>query len=176
MEADYLINSAAGPRTPAGTLIVPERRDVRTTTTDKAEAKVVEVKNNWEIVALPNALFQMFSRPPIAWASEHPAVNAFVSKVAQITGVKCIVVEDVEGKIFHLSTFATPLTEETRRAIYEAEATLIDSYPTLIFDFHLRDAGETIGLTPIAIPGQQFFAVWGDLDANTRRAPQTGER
>lgn len=91
--------------------------------------------------------------------------------MAEIPGVQCIVAEDTEGSIIHFSIFAHPLPRESRDVIYAAEAALIRKYIDQVFDFHLRDASLTLTGTPQPIMGQHFFAVWGALDEESRRAP-----
>jgi hypothetical protein len=104
--------------------------------------------------------------------AEDPAVIDFVRRVCQIAGVRCVVAEPEDGAI-HLTTFATPLTEEMQDAIFAIEASIIDSYLDLLFDFHLRDAAANLGGTPIPVAGECF--VWGSLDADARSAPQTSK-
>jgi hypothetical protein len=170
----YSINSAVGSKSyPQSTLVVPARKDVPTTQTQNSGTKVVEVSNDWRIMQVPPQNVQVILRPPVIWSSGHPSISEFVRKAALVAGVRCIVVEDVDEKIIHLTTFADPVTEETQRSIYAIEAATIDAYPDLVFDFHLRVASETESGTPIAVPGQRFFAIWGNLDekpANPRQA------
>jgi len=103
----------------------------------------------------------MYPKPSV-----HLAVEQFVQNVANVKGVKCIAVEEAEGQIVHFTTFADPVSEQSRAEIYAIEAATIDAFPDLVFDFHLRLASEAEGGTPIPIPGQRFFAVWGDLHEN----------
>lgn len=103
---------------------------------------------------------------------ENPAVIEFVRRVTQVAGVRCVVAEPEDGAI-HLTTFAAPLTEETQDAIFAIEASTIDSYLDLLFDFHLRDAAANLGGTPVSVAGECF--VWGSLDADARSAPQTSK-
>jgi hypothetical protein len=115
------------------------------------------------------------SVPPTAEISveKNPAVIEFARRVSALDGVRCVMAEPEDGAI-HLTTFATPLTEGAQTAIYDVEASLIDDYPEFLFDFHLRDAALNFGDTPVTIPGECF--VWGSLDAEPRRAPQTSKR
>lgn len=108
---------------------------------------------------------------PIA-IEENPAVIEFVRRVSQVTGVRCVVAEPEDGAI-HLTTFASPLTEETQDAVFAIEASTIDSFLDLLFDFHLRDAAANAGGTPVPVAGECF--VWGSLDADARSAPQTSK-
>jgi hypothetical protein len=173
----YSINSAVGSKQhPESTLLVPSRKDVQATT-DKSGTKAIEVSRDWVIVKLPTLpIAPLIARPPVVWGGGHTSITEFVNKVSKVQGVRCIVVEDVDERIIHFTTFADPLTEQTRDVIYAIEASVVDSYPDLVFDFHLRDSSETIGGTPTAIPGQRFFAVWGGLDENSSRTPQAGQR
>jgi hypothetical protein len=105
------------------------------------------------------------TNPPL---ERNPAIHEFIRRVAQIDGVRCVVAEPEERAI-HLTTFATPLTNEIVDAIIEIEAATIDSFPDQLFDFHVRDAARNIGEAPESVPGECF--VWGSLDADARRAP-----
>jgi hypothetical protein len=103
---------------------------------------------------------------------KNPAVIEFARRVSALDGVRCVIAEPEDGAI-HLTTFATPLTEEAQTAIYDVEDSLIDDYPDFLFDFHLKDAADYFGDTPANVPGEQF--VWGSLDADSRPAPQSVE-
>ena len=110
------------------------------------------------------------TNPPL---EENPAVLEFIRRVSKIDGVRCVVAEPEDGAI-HLTTFATPLSDEIVDAIIDVEATTIDSFPDQLFDFHVFDAARNVGEAPESVPGECF--VWGSLDADARRAPQTGKR
>jgi hypothetical protein len=77
------------------------------------------------------------------WSS--PWVGEFVRPASRIENVCCVVVEDASDGVVHRTTFADPLSENTRDAIYAIEARTIDLHPDLLFDFHLRNSSETIG-------------------------------
>jgi hypothetical protein len=104
---------------------------------------------------------------------KNPAVHEFIRRVSAIEGVRCVVAEPEEDAI-HLTTFATPLTEDIEDAIIAVEAWTIDSFPDFLFDFHVFDAARNIGEAPESVPGECF--VWGSLDADARRAPEAGKR
>ena len=104
---------------------------------------------------------------------KNPAVHEFIQRVSAIEGVRCVVAEPEEDAI-HLTTFARNLSEEDHTAIYDIEIDLIDSYPAMLFDFHLRDADRNLGATPESIEGECL--VWGSLDADARPAPQTSKQ
>lgn len=131
---------------------------------------------NWKVsnVQLPPP--SIISKPPIVTYALHPSVTEFTRTLAEIVGVQCIVAEDTEGQVIHFSTFAEPLTDRTREAVYAAEAKLIERYPDQVFDFHLRSAALTDAGTPTPIPGQHFFAVWGSLDEKSGRASEAGKK
>jgi len=78
------------------------------------------------------------TNPPL---ERNPAIHEFIGRVWEIDGVRRVIAEPEEGAI-HLTTFATPLTDDARNAIYDVEMDTIDSYPDQLFDFHLRDAGK----------------------------------
>lgn len=101
------------------------------------------------------------TNPPL---EQNPAVLEFIRRVSQIDGVRCVVAEPEEGAI-HLTTFATPLTDEKCEAIYAVEAETIDSFPGFLFDFHLSDAADFAGGAIEPIVGG---FVWGSLDADSR--------
>ncbi len=158
----YSINTATSRRVES-VLIVPPRPGVLVAETEKTMGASKETKSQWTVsnVSLPPP--HIYSHAPVMWQGSHPAINEFVTKASQVAGIQCIVVEDVDGQIFHVTTFAEPFTEDARSAIYEIEAQTIRAFPTIIFDFHLRRASETEGGTPTPVPGQNFFAVWGSL-------------
>ncbi|HVN30153.1 MAG TPA: hypothetical protein VMT64_16760 [Candidatus Binataceae bacterium] len=103
----------------------------------------------------------------------NPAVIEFARRVSAIEGVRCVIAEPEDGAI-HLTTFATPLSDKIVDAIIAVEATLIDDFPPLLFDFHIFDAARHFGERAESIPGECF--VWGDLSADQHRAPQTSKR
>lgn len=112
------------------------------------------------------------SQSTVVSIEKNPSVIEFVRRVSQVAGVRCVVAEPEDGAI-HLTTFAHPLTEEVSDAVIAIEAHTIDSGPDFLFDFHLRDSADTLGGTPEAVRGERF--VWGSLDENSRRAPQTSK-
>ena len=171
----YLINSAGGSKQHAeGTLLVRQRENTLTVQTEGSGAQVREIRSDWQLSAVPTQVFSIVSHAMGVWQNDHPAILEFVEKVKQIDGVRCIIIEDVDGQIIHFTTFADPMTEELRDKVYAAEAATIRAYPDLVFDFHLRIASETTGSAPMPIPGQRFFAVWGGLDEKSERSSQTG--
>jgi hypothetical protein len=91
-------------------------------------------------------------------------VHSFVRAVAGIPGVKCVVAEDAEGGVVHITTFVEALTDEKRRSIYAVEVETIRANPKLIFDFHVRVAEEVSGNLGF-ISGKYYYAIWGELDA-----------
>lgn len=104
----------------------------------------------------------------------HPAVLEFAQQVFEFAGVRCVVAEKVEG-VIQITTFAYPLTEDLRDAVYALEDRALGQSPDIILDFHLRSAQINLGSTPVATGAEQSFSVWGNLDADSRRAPQTGK-
>jgi len=90
----------------------------------------------------------------------------FVKRLAEIGTVKCVVVEETDMGVIHITTFATGMSDSDRDAVYELEADVIEQHGSA-FDFHLRRAEEA-GATPAMIPGRHFFAIWGGLDASDR--------
>ena len=109
------------------------------------------------------------TNPPL---ERNPAILEFIRRISRIEGVRCVVAEPEDGAI-HLTTFATPLGEEIEEAIFTVEAATIDDFPDFLFDFHLSDAADYAGGTIESIPGECF--VWGSLNAEPRRTPQTSE-
>ena len=103
---------------------------------------------------------------------KNPAVLDFIRRVSTIDGVRCVVAEPEDGAI-HLTTFATPLSDEKCESIFSVEAETIDSFRDFLFDFHLKDAADFAGGTIEPMLGQCF--VWGSLDANSPRALQTSK-
>ena len=102
---------------------------------------------------------------PIPFKSVPPCVHGFVKTVAKVAGVRCVVVEEGENNTIHITTFAEPLTEECREAVYAIEADLVQGNPNLMFDFHLRDADGSRNIAA-AISGKHYFAIWGGVDAD----------
>jgi hypothetical protein len=150
----------------------------------KANAEVQQVKSSahtevnleWRIsdVQLPPP--SIIDKPPIHTRALHPSISDFAQTLAGIDGIRCIVVEDTEGQIIHFTSFASPMADELRKRVYAAEASLIDRYPSQIFDFHLRSADDTVGGSPVPTPGEHFFVIWGNLDEDSGRASETGEK
>ena len=102
-----------------------------------------------------------------------PSVAEFINRIGRIENVRCVVVDNGD-RVIEITTFAEPLTEETRDAVYAVEVGMIDDFPELVFDFHLRDASDLQGVPPDKIPG--VVAVWGSPDENSGRTPETGQR
>jgi hypothetical protein len=143
------------------------------------ETRVVakEVKGAWVIsTPIPLPPPNIVDKAPIATNALHPSISEFTRILAEIDGVQCIVAEDTEGHIIHFSIFAHPLSRGSRDSIYAAEAALIRKYTDQVFDFHLRDASLTLTGTPSPLLGQHFFAVWGTLDENSRRASPASKK
>ena len=106
-----------------------------------------------------------------------PAIAEFANRVLSVKGVRCIVAEIVEDEeeVIHITTFAQGLSDATCKSVYALEGELIDSAPNLLFDFHLRKVADEIGGTPEPSGAELAFALWGSLDENSLRAPQTSE-
>ena len=98
--------------------------------------------------------------------SAPPCVDDFVRLVAEVAGVQCIVVEDEASEAIHITTFAAPITDENRAAVYNAECEIVEANPELRFDFHLRRADEVVGKPSSPVSGKHLYAVWGDMNAN----------
>ena len=115
------------------------------------------------------------SRPPEL--AENLAIIEFANRVLNVEDVRCVVAEIAEDEedVIHVTTFARGLSDATCQSVFALEAELIDSAPSLLFDFHLRDVADELGGTPEPTGPEQSFAVWGSLDEDTRRAPQTSK-
>ena len=105
----------------------------------------------------------------VPFSTVPPGVGTFIDSAARVQGVRCVVIEEEEEGIVHITTFAASLSPETRRSIYVIETQTIRDNPNLTFDFHLRRTDEATGPTPVSITGRHFFAVWGSMDADERR-------
>jgi hypothetical protein len=158
------------------TVLIRGSRDKASSETEKSESTVLEVRGDWKITTIDIPAPQIVDRAPVVAYLTPPSVSKFTQLVAEIDGVRCIVAEDAEGQIIHITTFANPLTDKSREAVYAAEASIIESHPDQVFDFHLRDAAQTETGTPIPIPGQHFFAVWGALDEESGRTSEAGQK
>lgn len=174
--ANYISSTHVAGLQSEATLLVRERLARFAAETQKSLARTPEIRCQWRVTPAPLPPLEPQAPVRVVWHGHHPAILEFGRKVAQVDGVRCIVVEDVEGQIIHFTTFADPLTESIRDAIYAIEANTIDKYPDLVFDFHLRVASEAETGTPTPIPGQRFFAVWGGLDEKPERASTTGKK
>jgi hypothetical protein len=157
------------------TVLIRGSRVKASSETEKSESMVQSIHGDWTVTVMDIPPPQIIDRAPVISYLTPPAVSKFTEMVAEIDGVRCIVAEDAEGQIIHITTFADPLTDKTRDAVYAAEASVIQSYPEQVFDFHLRDAAQTETGTPIPIPGQRFFAIWGALDEESGRSSEAGE-
>jgi hypothetical protein len=163
------INSALNPSELH--LIVPESEQ-ELPTTESIENKTTPIQQPWnassgKMVPIPipppaplPEVKSLYPHPMV-----YPAIEQFVKKAAKIPGIKCMVIEEAEGQIVHVSTFAEPVNDELRDAIYSLEAATINAFPDIVFDFHLRLASEVDGGTPIPVPGQRYYAVWGQVNA-----------
>lgn len=157
------------------TVLIRGSRAKASSETERAESTVLEVRGDWKITQIDIPPPSIIEHAPITSYQTPPSVSKFTQMVAEIDGVRCIVAEDAEGQIIHITTFASPLTDKTREAVYAAEAGIIETYPDQVFDFHLRDAEQTETCTSAPIPGQHFFAVWGALDEESRRSSEAGQ-
>jgi hypothetical protein len=110
--------------------------------------------------------------------AEIPAIAEFANRVLSVEGVRCVVAEIVEDEeeAIHITTFSQGLSDATCNSVYALEGELIDSAPSLLFDFHLRNVADELGGTPEPSGAELAFAVWGSLDENSRRAPQTSKQ
>jgi hypothetical protein len=107
-------------------------------------------------------------------AEDNPAVIEFVRRVFEVEGIRCVVAEKVDGAI-RVTTFAFPLNDKTHEEVYALEGDALDRSLDTVLDFHLRDASRTSGGIPAATGAEESFSVWGTLDDDARRAPQTGK-
>lgn len=137
----------------------PQEETESTSASDKASSKPVE----WKLQAV---LIPVKKEPKEKFViSAAPAcVHSFVSAVAGIPGVKCVVAEDGEHGTVHITTFVEALSEEKRKSIYAVEVETIRANPKLIFDFHVRVAEDVSGSLGF-ISGKHYYAIWGELDA-----------
>jgi hypothetical protein len=176
MEANkYIDSTATNAKQSEVTILVRQGSTKPQAEIKQSESKATPMTQKWVVSNVQLPPTSIISEPPIITYALHPSVTQFTRTLAEIKGVRCIVAEDTEGQIIHFSTFAEPLTDQTRDAVYAAEAKLIEQYPDQVFDFHLRSAARTDAGTPTPIPGQHFFAVWGSLDEKSGRASQAGQ-
>jgi len=153
---------------PASTTIV--RRPVanqQEETDEKSSELVAASKLEWRWKLGPAISIPAQKPPPsqkIEALTAPACVHSFVRAVARIPGVKCVVVEDGEGRTVHITTFVEGLTEDKRTEIYGIEAETIYANPNLVFDFHVRVAEEVSG-SLASISGKHYYAIWGELDA-----------
>jgi hypothetical protein len=137
----------------------PQQKTESTSALDKAFSKPIVWKLQEVLTPLKKEPPQKFeiSAPP-------PYVHSFVSAVAAIPGIKCVVAEYGEQGAVSITTFAETLTEEKRSRIYAVEVETIRANPKVVFDFHVRVAEEVSGSVGF-VSGKHYFAIWGELDA-----------
>ncbi len=177
MEVSHYINATYTVALQSeSTVLIRGSRAKASSETEKSESTVLEARGNWKITPVEIPPPSIIEHAPIVTYMTPPSVSKFTEMVAEIDGVRCIVAEDAEGQIIHVTTFAGPMTDKTREGVYAAEAIVIETYPDQVFDFHLRDAAQTETGTPIPILGQHFFAVWGALDEESGRSPEAGQK
>lgn len=164
------------------TILVPRRAAAETRYHVEQSDRSNVTRKDLIITPVASALPHITEAQPIVVHSVHPSISEFVRRVAEIEGVHCVVAEDISEEdkpdeyIIHLTTFAHPLSEQTRSAVYAIEAELIDEYPDRSFDFHLRDSSGTVTQTPMLLPGQRFFAIWGTLNEESGRSSDASEK
>jgi len=164
---EQLTNGIELPRTAAGstTIVRPQSGQEEQTVDSGVEVSRMEWK--WKLGSItPAAIFKR-PRKVETVASVPSAVHAFVRSVAKIPRVKCVVVEDGEGRSVHITTFVEQVTDELRKNIYAVEVNTIQENPNHVFDFHVRNANEVSG-KPESISGKHYYAIWGELDAERR--------
>ena len=94
-----------------------------------------------------------------------PCIHDFVTAVAGISGVQCVIVEDGEQDTIHVTTFARSITDALREAVYALEVETIRRNPNLAFDFHLRSSDGTHDTSSL-VSGKHYFAIWGGINAD----------
>lgn len=95
-------------------------------------------------------------------------LDHLVSSLSKSNSVVAILAEPIEdhGAAVHITTFADPLDESTRDAVYSAECDLIDKFENTRFDFHLRQPARVDGR--IVIPPTPYALIlWQRLDAHS---------
>ena len=95
-------------------------------------------------------------------------LDHLVSSLSKPNSVVAILAEPIEdhGAAVHITTFADPLDESTRDAVYSAECDLIDKFESTRFDFHLRQPVRVDGR--IVIPPTPYAMIlWQRSDANS---------
>ena len=148
------------------TIIRPSPADlVDQTGEEHSDAEGLEFRWNWVIkkLKLPPARRTQVV-PEVMTRVAPTCVHEFVKAVAKIPGVRCVVVEDAEGRAVHITSFVANLSDKIRESIYAIEGETILTNPNLTFDFHVRRAEEVSG-SPAGISGKHYYAIWGDLDA-----------
>ena len=176
MDNNYTSSVTAGQSSESTILVRRRNTDVPVFPTEQSKSEALMNRYNWTIRQPLQTPSPVVEHEPIVVHSVPPFVSDFVRSVAEIEGVRCIVAEDAaDEQTVHFTTFAQPVTDHLREAVYAVEQKVIEDYPDVIFDFHLRDASRTITGTPVLVPGQRFFAVWGSLDDEPRRPSEAGE-
>lgn len=86
-------------------------------------------------------------------------LDYLVNSLSRPNSVVAILAEPVEdnGAAVHITTFADPLDEPTREAVYSAECDLIDKFENTRFDFHLRQPQRVQGR--IVIPPSPYAMI-----------------
>src|SRR5437899_1071323 len=83
--------------------------------TKGSEGRGTELR--WEWTLEPTV---PLSRPQPEFVPFHPVppcVHDFITAVAQVAGVQCVVVEESEQHAIHITTFARPLTDDVRERV-----------------------------------------------------------
>jgi hypothetical protein len=150
---------------PASTTIVRRSVAAPQEETDEKSSELVEASKlewGWRLGPVISVPAQKPPPQKIEALTAPACVHSFVRAVARIPEVKCVVVEDGEGRTVHITTFVEGLTEEKRNEIYAVEAETIHANPNLVFDFHVRAAEEVSG-NLASISGKHYYAIWGEL-------------
>ena len=160
---EYTNGSLIAPEAPVSVTLVPRfRRSTCESLPESSRRSGGWLSQEWTITrVLPTP-----PRARIPWRGVSDCVHDFVDKVASFEAIQCVVAEEVEPWIIHITTFGHPLDEETRQKVYAVELELVRTNPNLEFDFHLRDAVEAgrNGIRAVAANGH-YFGIWGALDA-----------
>lgn len=93
-------------------------------------------------------------------------LDYLVTLLSPLGEVLAMIAETIgDAGALHITVFADPVSEKTRETIYGGERELLDRFPDITFDFHLRQP-ERVDGEPMIPPAPQALVLWHRVDTD----------
>ena len=107
----------------------------------------------WEDLKVPVLTATVQTMPNMS------AVREFCDEVSTL-GAIAVMVEELEGRIQHITTFLAERSPELEDAIYQLEASILQQHPEIVLDFHVRATPRDENGVPELPDGPYYLLTW----------------